>query len=670
MGPPVHSALITRARRIAATASAKCSTHSLRAEHITQAKLGGASDHVIADQTRVDHFTKALRAEDHAERSTTPLLAFDPVGRLDRGIVLAVHADRTDTANDAVRQVCGLVSTRLSIAEKARGFMDGHGGEHGADIVYENGRFFTVDDARPWATAVAVRDGRLVAVGTRDEIDSWIAADTNVVDLEGCFVMPGIHDAHVHPADGYKHEEAGNLLFSAELDQDGIADSLRSFAAANPDREWIRAEQYGLGAFPDGKLTKVFLDAVVPDRPALVYDEGFHGAGVNSKALEIAGLTKETPDPPLGFIDRDPETGELTGYLAETGIGLVARHITRVDKQSLRRATDRALAEMTASGITAFIDMMGYEDLLAIYRDLEAAVRLPFRVVVALGMNEFTGEVITPGEAAMLVGHLNDYSTRLIDANHFKYWADGTAISFTSLLVEPYTNDPSTRGAMTMTPGMRDTAVELMVDGLSAHFHANGDGTVREVLRLVEEARLRFPGQIRRVHIGHNLIVHPDDIPRFEALEVVAEFSPPQWFPTAATQVMRPFIGDRMDRWMPIKDCLDAGAMVAYGSDWPAGTPTVNPWRSLQGLVTRQDPSGQFPGRLGEPIDLASALRMMTLGGAFAMGHEHEHGSLEPGKYADMIVLDWDLFETPAEDISGTKVLRVVFGGESIHVAS
>ena len=196
----------------------------------------------------------------------------------------------------------------------------------------------------------------------------------------------------------------------AELDQDGIADSLRSFAAANPDREWIRAEKYGLGAFPDGKLTKVFLDAVVPDRPALVYDEGFHGAGVNSKALEIAGLTKETPDPPLGFIDRDPETGELTGYLAETGIGLVARHITRVDKQSLRRATDRALAEMTASGITAFIDMMGYEDLLAIYRDLEAAVRLPFRVVVALGMNEFTGEVITAGEAAMLVGHLNDYS--------------------------------------------------------------------------------------------------------------------------------------------------------------------------------------------------------------------------------------------------------------------
>ena len=199
MGPPVHSALITRARRIAATASAKCSTHSLRAEHITQAKLGGASDHVIADQTRVDHFTKALRAEDHAERSTTPLLAFDPVGRLDRGIVLAVHADRTDTANDAVRQVCGLVSTRLSIAEKARGFMDGHGGEHGADIVYENGRFFTVDDARPWATAVAVRDGRLVAVGTRDEMDSWIAADTNVVDSRGCFVMPGIHDAHVHP---------------------------------------------------------------------------------------------------------------------------------------------------------------------------------------------------------------------------------------------------------------------------------------------------------------------------------------------------------------------------------------------------------------------------------------------------------------------------------------
>lgn len=537
------------------------------------------------------------------------------------------------------------------------------------ETIFVNGRLYTVNADQPRAEAVAVSNGRISAVGSNADVLRAVSPGAAVVDLGEAFVMPGIHDAHVHPSDVYKHAEAGFLSFPESLGRDEIAKQLTTYVDKDPERRWIRAQKYGLGAFPGGKMTREFLDELIPDRPTIVYDEALHNAAVNTVAMTIAGITKETPDPPLGVIDRNPTTGEPTGYLSETAIELVGRHIGRVDEQSLKNATRRALAEMTAYGITAFIDMMVFEDLYLVYRDLDLAGDLPFRVVAALAMNEYTGEVVTPSEADELISRIGQYSTHRIDVGHFKYWADGTALSFTSLLIEPYTNDPSTHGSMTMTEEMRERAVELLGQGLAGHFHCTGDGTVREILNMIESAQLEFPGSIKRTHIGHNQIVHPDDVPRFKDLDVVAEFSPPQWFPTPMSPLIPSVFGDRTQRWMPIKEFVESGADVAIGSDWPAGTPTVDPWRSLQGLVTRRDPSGEHEGQLGDPIALSAALRAMTLGGAVAMGKELDHGSLELGKYADMIVLDRDLTTTPDDQLSETRVLSTIFGGKVVYEA-
>ena len=168
-----------------------------------------------------------------------------------------------------------------------------------ADVVYANGRIYTVNEAQPWAEAVAIKDGRFLMVGSTADVEAVIGDATEVIDLEGDFAMPGVVDAHIHPYESYVQEEAGNLLFSDQIDADGIAAAIREFASANPDRQWIRGLKYGFGAFPGAKMTREWLDEVVPDRPAYMVDESGHNATANSLALEIAGITAETPDPPL-----------------------------------------------------------------------------------------------------------------------------------------------------------------------------------------------------------------------------------------------------------------------------------------------------------------------------------------------------------------------------------
>jgi predicted amidohydrolase YtcJ len=171
------------------------------------------------------------------------------------------------------------------------------GPEEAADTVYHNGRIYTVDESQPWVEALAVKDGRFMVVGTADDVMAVAGDDTEIVDLGGAFVMPGVVDAHVHPFDVYTQEENGNLLFSDQLDADGVAVAIRDYAAANPDKTWIRGMKYGFGAFPGAKMTREWLDEIVPDRPAYIVDESGHNATANSLALEMAGITADTPDP-------------------------------------------------------------------------------------------------------------------------------------------------------------------------------------------------------------------------------------------------------------------------------------------------------------------------------------------------------------------------------------
>jgi predicted amidohydrolase YtcJ len=539
-----------------------------------------------------------------------------------------------------------------------------------ADTVYTNGRIYTVNEAQPWAEAVAIKGGKFIVVGSASEVEAVTGDATQVTDLGGDFAMPGVVDAHIHPYEPYVQEEAGNLLFSDQLDADGVAAAIREFAAANPDRRWIRGLKYGFGAFPGAKMTRDWLDEVVPDRPAYIVDESGHNATANSRALEIAGITAETPDPPLGTIDRDPVTGEPTGYLSETGMGLVGRHIDQPPTDAYKRAITRSLQQMTAWGITSFIDMMALEDSIDAYFELEAEGKLPFRLNVALAMNEYTDEVATADEAREYLPTAIGRATEKIDTRHFKYWGDGTPLSYTSLLVDPYA-DRDTYGQITMTEAMIEDAIAYLGQGIGGHVHSITDGTARRILDFVEEAHERHPGQVRRFHIGHNQLVHPDDYERYVKLDVVAEIGPAMWFPFGATPVLIERLGEERarKRYFDVRSMLDAGITVAWGSDWPAGTPDANPFRGLEGLVTRAHPSGDYEGTFGEPISLEEGIRILTMGSAYAMEREESIGSIEVGKHADMIVLDRNLFEIAPETIYDTLVKRTVFAGETVYKA-
>jgi len=540
-----------------------------------------------------------------------------------------------------------------------------------ADVVYTNGRIYTVNEAQPWVEAVAIKDGMFLVVGSNADAEAVTGDGTEVIDLGGDFAMPGIVDAHIHPYEPYVQAEAGNLLFSDQLDAEGIATAIREFAAANPDREWVRGMKYGFGAFEGAKMTREWLDELVPDRPAYMIDESGHNATANSRALEIAGITADTPDPPLGAIDRDLVTGEPTGYLSETAMGLVGRHIDRPPPDAYKRAIERSLEQMTAWGITSFIDMMALKPSIDAYFELDAEGKLPFRLNVALAMNEYTDEVATADEAREYLPQAIERATDKIDTRHFKYWGDGTPISYTSLLVEPYA-DRDTYGSITMTDEMIEDAIGYLGQGIGGHMHSITDGTTRRILDLVEEARERHPGQVRRFHIGHSQLVRPEDYARYADLDVVAEIGPAMWFPFGATPVLIERLGEEraLQRYFDVRSMLDAGITVAWGSDWPAGTPDANAFRGLEGLVTRAHPSGDFEGSFGTPISLEEGIRILTIGSAYAMEREDSIGSIEVGKHADFIVLDPNLFEIPPETIYDTVVKRTVFAGETVHEAN
>ena len=537
-----------------------------------------------------------------------------------------------------------------------------------AETVYINGKIYTVNDNQPWAEAVAIKDGRFLVVGSATDVEAVTGKATEVIDLGGDFVIPGVVDAHIHPYENYVQQEAGNLLFSDQLDADGIAAAIREFAAANPNKQWIRGLKYGFGAFEGAKMTKEWLDEVVPDRPAYMVDESGHNATANSKALEIAGITAETPNPPLGAIDKNPVTGEPTGYLSETGMGLVGNHIERPSFEAYKRAMEKSLKQMTAWGITSFIDMMALEESTDVYFELDAEGKLPFRLNVAQAMNEYTNEVATAIEAREYLPKAIARATEKIDTRHFKYWGDGTPISYTSLLVEPYA-DRDTYGEITMTDEMIEDAIGYLGQGLGGHVHSITDGTTRRILDFVEEAHQRYPGKVRRFHIGHNQLVHPDDYARYVELDIVAEIGPAMWFPFGATPVLIQRLGEERvrQRYFDIRSMLDAGIVVAWGSDWPAGTPDANPFRGLEGLVTRTHPSGDFDGTLGVPISLEEGIRIITMGAAYAMEREDSIGSIEAGKHADLIVLDRNLFDIPPDTIYDTVVKRTVFAGETVY---
>ena len=545
------------------------------------------------------------------------------------------------------------------------------GNKNTADTVYKNGKIYTVNEKQKWAEAVAIKDGKFLKVGSDADINKLIGDSTVVIDLGGKFAMPGIHDVHVHPAYKYAYVIDGQLEFPTSSTKEQIQTALKAHVAKHPEQMFIRGKQWAHALFQNGKMPKEFIDAAISDRPVLLVAESGHNASVNSKALELAGITKDTPNPEGGVIDRDPKTGEATGFLSEEAIGMVGKFIPIPSNESWYQGLTKGLEELREVGITSITDAKVNEGSLIGYRRLEEEGKLNMRVQTALNIHDYAVTVSTDEDAARLIKIRKKYESRLINTNCVKVVADGTWVSFTSLLLEPYSNNPKTRGetAIGIGPKYEAQLLEYHKDGIQFLFHAHGDGTVHAALDLIEKFQKAYPRPGVHHHISHNSLVGKEDVKRFRDLGVYADFSPALYFPSEFSPFIDPFFGEeRMQtRWYPIKEFVDAGVVTGYGTDWPLGFPNPSPWPNLEAMVTRKDPYGKIQKQLGQPITLAQAIKIFTLGGAEVAMQDTLNGSIEEGKYADMIVLDRNLFEIPAENIDGTLVLNTIFEGKSVY---
>jgi predicted amidohydrolase YtcJ len=537
-----------------------------------------------------------------------------------------------------------------------------------ADIVFTNGKIYTVDPKYPIAEAVAVKDGKFLDVGSATEIEKFVGQRTRIVDLRGAFALPGFVEAHIHPAQPYLHEEGGALLFPESFDKKQIAEAVAAYLQKNPDAPYIIGERWGMELFPNGRAHKEWLDSMVSDRPAILRDESRHGAVANTAMLKFAGITKDTPQPAYGLIEKDPRTGEPTGYLAETAQQAVFSRIPMYPDEVWERALLRAMQKLTAWGVTAYNDMSTNEPQLRVYQKMEREGCLNFHVSGSIAMNDWAKDrVVDPWP---LVAMADEYRSTLFDPIGRKWWADGTPLSKTSLMIAEYAGG----GHGTISVG--ETDFEQMIaeaqKGALVRVHAIGDGTVHAMLDVFEQLRQLNPESISQLHhLAHCSFVRDEDIPRFRELNVLADFSPVQYYRGPLVSGAEYALGaESMKYFAPIKKIIESGALVAIGSDWPTGAIDANPLRILQVLVTRKNPYEKTDDEpLGDTISLEDAIRAMTLGGACSMRKEAELGSIEKGKAADMVVLNQNLFEIDPDSIIDSQVVYTIFAGKIVYEA-
>ena len=537
----------------------------------------------------------------------------------------------------------------------------------GADTVLTNGYIYTVDSDRSIAKAVAISNGRIVYVGSDEGTADYIGDNTQVVDLGGRMLMPGFQDSHIHPI------MAGIEAAACDLNELPGLPAYRSkileYATNNPDVPWILGGGWAMSVFgPGGAPSKSILDELVPDRPVYLSSQDGHTGWANSAALAIAGIDKNTPDPADGRIDRDPVTGEAIGSLQEGAMSLVTDHIPPASMETRLAGLRYSVELLNSYGITGIQDAIVYEDDLKTYAALAERGELSLHVVTSLWWENLEDL----SQIEKLIALRDKYTNDAVDARTIKVMQDGVMENYTAAMLEPYLVPSGTRGIPMIEPEMLKTVVsQLDAAGFQVHFHAIGDAAVRQSLDAVEEALIDNGALGHRHPISHVQMIDPADIPRFKELDVVANFQPLWAYADEyVTELTIPFIGEARARWMyPIGSVLKSGAMVAFGSDWSVSS--ANPFPQIETAITRKsavmDEMDAFIPE--ERIDLASAIAAFTINSAFVSRREQDTGSIEVGKLADLVLLDQNLFEIDAKDISETKALVTLYEGRVVHGA-
>ncbi|HBA83704.1 MAG TPA: amidohydrolase [Verrucomicrobia bacterium] len=539
--------------------------------------------------------------------------------------------------------------------------------EIAADKVLRGGAIYTGGVKEPMASSVAVAQGRIVYVGSSAGAADWIGSRTEVIELNGRMVLPGFHDSHIHPLIGGVNLIECDL---AELDSlPAYLERIQAYASAHPAKSFIRGHGWVHGHFPPSGPSKKDLDDAVPDRSALIKSMDGHSAWVNSKALAAAHITRETPDPPGGRIERDPLSGEPSGTLREwTAMDLVKDVFPPPTEEELAQGLRAFMAQASRRGITAVHDAMVSDRFLRVYERMDADGELNLRVAASL--------LCEPNEESTdrLMGLRQRCRGKHLRAGAAKLFLDGVMESHTAWLLEPYADRPDFRGELVWKEeAFRRQVMGLDRAGFQLHIHAIGDGAIRLALDSLEEA-IRIHGLRDARHLlAHLDLISPADIPRLGPLGLVANVQP-AWFyiDNGFFDTALPYLGKKRALGMyPVKSLLKAGSAMVCGSDWPFGgdSVTFNPLEAISVGRTRCGVGTSFHNPLApeEGLELLELLNAYTRQGAWASFCERETGSIENGKSADLVMLDGNLFNLPAEQWPETRVLLTLFEGREVY---
>jgi predicted amidohydrolase YtcJ len=547
-----------------------------------------------------------------------------------------------------------------------------------ADLVLTGGAVYTVDAARTWAQAVAISGGRIAAVGTDAAMRPYVGPRTEVVSLRGRMLLPGFQDAHVHASGGGLERSQCDL--TGEHTRAGYLAAIRAYADRNPGAAWIAGGGWGMDVFPGGVPSKEDLDAVVPDRPVFLSNRDHHGAWVNSRALALAGVDAATPDPPDGRIERTA-AGEPQGTLHEGAMNLIRRVAPAVTLDEQVAGIVEGQRYLHSLGITAWQEAIVGEyavvpDCFDAYREAERRGLLTARVTGALWWQRAVGT----SQLDFLTERRSIADGPRFRTTSVKIMQDGVCENFTAAMLSPYLDghghETEGRGTSFFDgEELKEAVTAIDARGFQVHIHAIGDRAVREALDAIAAARdVNGPTQGRH-HIAHIQVIHPEDVPRFRDLSVVANCQP-LWASNEPqmTELTLPFLGPERSAWQyPFGSLARSGAQLCFGSDWPVSSP--NPMWEMHTAVNRttapdypfRGPETDTPFLPGERIGLPAAIAAFTIGSAYVNHDERDAGSVEPGKRADLVVLDRNLFTEPGAEIAEAEVDLTLVAGTVVH---
>ena len=543
----------------------------------------------------------------------------------------------------------------------------------GADIVFTGGAVYRVTETEPWATAVAVTGNRISYVGDDEGALAFMGPNTRVVELHGKMMLPGFQDAHVHPVDSGMTFSQCAVFDLPKLEE--LLAAIRDCVEKRPDADWIVGAGWYVSTFaPSGLPHKSLLDEISPDIPITLLSNGAHSVWANSAAIERAGITAETKDPDGGQIDRDPETGEPSGSFQESAMPLIQRFEPPITLEDRVAGLAYAQQLFHSFGITGVHDSYVEIGRETAYTNMEAyttfadAGGLKMHVVAAM---LYDPTLPLEPQIDMFQELRESANRRLVKATAVKILVDGVATTYTAAMLAPYSDREAEgiKGTPLVAPeDLMDLVTRLDGLGFQMHFHSIGDAAVHYALDALEAARAGNGYRDGRHHLSHIMVWDPADFDRMAALDGIANFQALWAYKdTHYDEITSVRMGEKRSRYIyPINSLHKRGVTLAFGSDWYVTS--ANPLLAIEVAVTRRAPDGigAEPLLPEEAIDLATAIKAATLGAAYGNFLDMETGSIEAGKLADLIVLDKNLFDIPASEISEARVLLTLFEGETV----